>query len=153
MSDGLGLPALSSVYKWLQVSRQCILLMSLDPCVRHLAERNLRGEAELKWHKFKPAVLVHDVLASNPGYSRKVLRMAAVQRVSEEDDESRRKHLVSLEKQGQMLGSVTTDLASLWCSAVQSLPDEQRKFILNAAVDTLPHNCNLRLWRDVPIVW
>ena len=153
MSDGLGLPALSSVYKWLQVSCQCILLMSLDPCIRHLAERNLRGEAELKRHKFKPAVLVHDVLASNPGYSRKVLRMADVQRVSEEDDESRRKHLVSLEKQGQMLGSVTTDLASLWCSAVQSLPDEQRKFILNAAVDTLPHNCNLRLWRDVPIVW
>ena len=36
--------------------------------------------------------------------------------------------------------------AAIWTSAVQSLPEEQMKFALNAAVDMLPHNSNLHLW-------
>ena len=46
---GLGLPVLASLYKQHQVSRQCILLMSSDLCVCHLAlaeiEKNLREKA------------------------------------------------------------------------------------------------------------
>ena len=30
---------------------------------------------------------------------------------------------------------------------VQSLPEEQMKFSLNAALDVLPHNANLHLWK------
>ena len=37
--------------------------------------------------------------------------------------------------------------ASIWSAVVQTLPDEQMKFALNAAVDILPHNANLHLWK------
>ena len=44
---GLKMPALSSLYKRLQVSSQCQLLTSPDSCVRHIAEKNLRKEEAL----------------------------------------------------------------------------------------------------------
>ena len=37
--------------------------------------------------------------------------------------------------------------AHIWSKAVQTLPAEQMKFALNAAVDELPHNANLHLWK------
>ena len=38
-------------------------------------------------------------------------------------------------------------MPAVWAEAVQGLPDEQFKFALNAAHDTLPHNANLHLWK------
>jgi len=35
--------------------------------------------------------------------------------------------------------------AEVWGKTIQSLPSEQIRFVLNAAVDTLPHNANLQL--------
>ena len=52
---GLGLPALSSVHKRLQVSRHCQLLTSRDPCVRFIAENNLQEELNHSRAKFCPA--------------------------------------------------------------------------------------------------
>ena len=46
-----------------------------------------------------------------------------------------------------MISNTSTDAAPLSARAVQSLPPEQMKFALNAAVDTLPHNSNLHLWK------
>ena len=46
-----------------------------------------------------------------------------------------------------MMRTASPDGASLWSKAVQSLPAEQMRFALNAAVDTLPHNANLHLWK------
>ena len=37
--------------------------------------------------------------------------------------------------------------AKVWASVVKALPEEQMKFALNAALDTLPHNANLHLWQ------
>ena len=36
------------------------------------------------------------------------------------------------------------ECASIWSKVVQSLPEEQMKFAINAA---LPHNANLHLWK------
>ena len=69
-------------------------------------------------------------------------------KVVEMDDGSRRVSSVSLEKQGQMMSNILTDAAPLWARVVQSLLPEQVKFALNAAVDTLPHNSNLHLWKE-----
>ena len=44
---------------------------------------------------------------------------------------------------GQMMRTASPDDACLWSKVVQSLPAEQ----MNAAVDTLPHNANLHLWK------
>ena len=35
----------------------------------------------------------------------------------------------------------------MWSVVVQSLPEEQMKFVLNAALDVLPHNNNLHRWK------
>ena len=146
-SGGVSLPALSSLYKRLQVSRQCSLLISPDPCVRHLAEKGLQAEVQRVRQKFKPAVVVRDVLQDDPGCSRRVLRCAARKRVQEAEDSRRRDHLLSLGRQGQMLGSADADASSLWAGVLHTLPPETTKFALNAAVDMLPHNANLLLWR------
>ena len=63
------------------------------------------------------------------------------------EDERRETELKSLEKKGQMMRTASPDGASLWSKAVQSLPAEKMRFTLNAAVDTLPHNANLHLWK------
>ena len=46
-----------------------------------------------------------------------------------------------------MMREVTPDGAYIWSKAVQTLPAEQMKFALNSAVDMLPHNVNLHLWK------
>ena len=55
--------------------------------------------------------------------------------------------LRNLPRQGHMIRSTTPNTATIWAKAVQSLPEEPFKFVLNAAHDTLPHNANLHLWR------
>ena len=67
--------------------------------------------------------------------------------VNESDNAARLDQLKNLERQGQMLRATTPDTATIWAKAIQSLPQEQTKFALNAAVDTLPHNSNLHLRR------
>ena len=47
----------------------------------------------------------------------------------------------SLEKQRHMMREVTPHGAYIWSKAVQSLPAEQMKFALNAAVDMLQSTC------------
>ena len=49
-------------------------------------------------------------------------------------------------RQGHLIRFSNSNTATCWAEAVQSLPDEPFKFILNAAHDTLPHNANLHLW-------
>ena len=75
--------------------------------------------------------------------------MSAAKRATQQAEDVRREtELKSLEKQGQMMRTATLDGANLWSKAVQSLPVEQMKFTLNAAVDTLPHNATLLpTWR------
>ena len=55
------------------------------------------------------------------------------------------KGLQNLKKQGQMSRVTAPKCALVWATVVQSLPEEQMKFALNAAVDVLPHNANLHL--------
>ena len=39
------------------------------------------------------------------------------------------------------------DGAKVWAKALENVHDEHLKFALNSAVDTLPHNANLHLWK------
>ena len=56
-------------------------------------------------------------------------------------------HLQSLERQGQLSRCTDPSCAPIWSQAVQALPEDQLKFAINAAVDVLPHNANLHLWK------
>ena len=144
---GLNLPSLSVFHKQLQVSRQCQLLTSTDPCVRHLAEKHLQKEDQLTRKIFKPAVVVRDALAEDPSRGRKALAAAARRQVKSQEASDRLQQVQDLQKQGEMLRTTTSDTATVWAKAVQALPANTMKFALNAAHDTLPHNANLQLWK------
>ena len=55
--------------------------------------------------------------------------------MAEDSNTSLLKHIQSLERQGHMSRCTDPKVAP---SVVQSLPEEQMKFLLNAAVDDLP---------------
>ena len=46
-----------------------------------------------------------------------------------------------------MLALSGDEEAKVWGKTVQTIPAEQVQFVLNAAVDILPHDANLQLWR------
>ena len=86
-------------------------------------------------------------LKIDPGGSRKALTKSAKALVSEEVNTSRLDNLQSLERQGQLSRCTSPSCAPIWSRAVLALPEDQLKFAINAAVDVLPHNANLYLWR------
>ena len=87
--SGLNLPSLSGLYKQLQVSRQYQLLTSADAWLRHLAEKHLQNEDRQSRKSFKPAVIVRDTLADDPGHNRKALSLAAKRRVKDREARQR----------------------------------------------------------------
>ena len=48
------------------------------PVYRHLAEKHLQNEDRLSRKSFKPAVIVCDTLADDPGSNRKTLSLADI---------------------------------------------------------------------------
>ena len=144
---GLNLPLISVLYQHLQVARQSQLLTSPDLCVRHMAERAMQRDLTLKRPKFRPNVVVNEVMVGDPDFTRKSLSNGAKALVDEEANEKIRDRLLSLEKEGQMFRNTSSDAANVWASVLVYLPDELMKFALNSAVDTLPHNANLHLWK------
>ena len=144
---GLNLPSPSTLYKRLQISRQCQLLTSQDSCMRFLADRGLKNELSLSRKKFRPALEAREALKVSPGCSRKALTKSAKVLVSEEVNSSRLDNLQSLGRQGQLSRCTSPSCAPIWSRVVLALPEDQLKFAINAAVDVLPHNANLYLWR------
>ena len=63
-----------------------------------------------------------------------------------EHQRERDERLLSLEREGQMFQCMSSDAAATWDQALMELSDVHRKFAINSAVDTLPHNANLHLW-------
>ena len=55
----------------------------------------------------------------------------------------------ALPKQGEPFREGTDIGAQIWAAEVSVLSSENMKFALNAAMDTLPHNANLALWRGL----
>ena len=55
--------------------------------------------------------------------------------------------LHSLGKQGELSKCMDVTYGRVWSVVVQSLPEEQMKFCLNAALYVPPHNANLHLWK------
>ena len=149
-SGGLNLPSVATFYKKLQVSRQCQLLTCPDPCVRRIAEQNLQCEETAIRRGFRPALEVREAMRDDPGGSRKALKKRATTRVSEGDDDMRSAGLLSLPKQGHMIRSCPPESIGIWAKAVSTLSSDELRFILNATVDTLPHNYNLCLWKKKP---
>ena len=58
--------------------------------------------------------------------------------------------LYNLPAQGEMAREWRESSPAFWVRAVESLPPEPMKFVLNASLDTLPTNSNLHLWGKKP---
>ena len=146
---GLNLPLMSSLHKRLQVSRQAQLLTSQDSCIRHIVEKALQRDISLSLSrkKFKVSVIVREVMKVDPGCTRKSLTNAVKHLSQKEDDHHNLSEPQKLEKQGHMSRRLTSEGAEVWGRALSGVADEYLKFALNSAVDTLPHNANLCLWR------
>ena len=144
---GLNIPLISIQYKRLQVAKQSQLLTSSDNCVRQIAERSLQRDMTLKRSKFRPRVVVREVMIDNPDSTRTSLSNGAKMMVQEEAFDERHQQLLGLEREGQMFRCVSPNAADTWGKVLMELSDEHRKFAINSAVDTLPHNANLHLWQ------
>ena len=96
--------------------------------------------------KFKPAVVVNDILISDPSQNRRTLAGAAKTLLVEEEADERHQQLCSLSTQGEMARQWRENSPELWVRAVQGLPPEPMKFALNASLDILPTNGNLYKW-------
>ena len=107
---GLNLPLISVLFKRLQ----SLLLTSPDPCVRLMAEKGLQRELSLQRSKFKPSVVVREVMVSDSNFSRKSLSKRAKLVVEEESLDVRRNHLLSLEREGHMFRISSPDAAEVW---------------------------------------
>ena len=90
---------------------------------------------------------MQEVMMMDPDFTRRSLTARAKGYVQAADDVDRLDNRQRLEKEGQMSRLSTPQAAEIWAKAVESLPDEIMKFSLNSAVDTLPHNANLHLWK------
>ena len=78
------------------------------------------------------------------------LRDSLSRQVTNDDAAKRREHTVSLPSQGELMRAATF-APDIWANAVCRLGSEGLKFILNAATDSLPHNCNLVRWRGCAV--
>ena len=87
------------------------------------------------------------MMVSNPNFSKRSLSKGAKLMVEEETVEVRWNHLLSLEREGHMFRITSPDAAEVWSRYLIRLPDDVRKFALSSAVDRLPRNANLHLWR------
>ena len=115
--------------------------------MQFLADRGLKRELRAKWQKFRPAEVAREALKISPGGSKKSLVKLVKAAVVEEVNSSCLDHLRSFERQGQLSRCTSPSCAHIWSRVVWTLPEEQLKFGINAAVDVLPHNANLCLWK------
>ena len=143
----MNFPSISTLHKRLQVSKQAQILTSVNASVRDLAEIELHQNLSLSRREFKVSVAVQEVMMMDPDFTRS-LTARAKGYVQAADDVDRLDNLQRLEKEGQMSRVSTLQAAEIWAKAVEILPDEIMTFSLNSAVDTLPHNANLHLWKQ-----
>ena len=146
---GLALPSLLSLHRKMQVTRFVQLCTSSDPGVRKSAQQCLEEERRGVRRRFKPALLVEELLSGEPR-SRQAVSRAAKRILTEEEAETSHQALCQLPAQGAMARLWEKASPELWVKAVQGLPPEPLKFALNASLDKLPTNANLHTWGKKP---
>ena len=145
---GLGLPSISCLYKKLQVGKAA-LLTTLEMVGSSLCLNLTLKKTDSQISKFKPATLVQQTFAEDPGASAKSLSFRSKKRVQSVETATRLAHATSLKVQGMIYKYVDEPANTIWSKAVQSLPAHLLKFALNVAQDMLPHNVNLARWRGL----
>jgi hypothetical protein len=147
---GLGLPTLTGLYKKQQSALKVQLLLSHDHSVRAIAKHQLCLETANNRQKFRPSETAQLVMDAHPGVHRKVLVKRVRNLIAAEEGEELATSLHALPQQGGMARHFEGNAAAVWAKCLEKLPPEPLRFALNAAVDTLPTNCNLHRWGKRP---
>ena len=143
---GLALPSLVREHKKLQASKMVQQITSHDPGVRKVADLRLLEEKKRRRIKFRPAVLVNSITTQDHPQSRRALSSAVRTLLAEEEVDGLHNSLCQLPAQGEMARAWGESSPDLWVRAVQQLPPEPLKFVLNSSLNTLPTNSNLHMW-------
>jgi hypothetical protein len=171
---GLGFTSLVTHYKKMQIVRADLFKYSTDPRVRAMYHYLL--DIDVRNRKFKWKPYEHHELAERAvelqrltdggqqgrtglGYlkkrtthpsaeeDRKGHRKAVTSFIVQEENDSRRVHLMSLAKQGKWSSwdsLMQQDLS--WYRLLYDMPPNILKFLMNGMLDTLPSPVNLKLW-------
>ena len=94
-----------------------------------------------------PPVLPRDILIERPDGNPKSLVRAEKAVVADDANCVLDEKLHSLWKQGELSRCMDVRCGRVSFVMVQSLPEEQMKFSLNAAPYVFPHNANLHMWK------
>ena len=97
---------------------QSLLLTSSDLCVRLMAEKGLQHSLALQRSKFRPSVVVREVMMSDPNFSRRSISRGEKLMVREETIKASQDHLLSLDKEGHMFRCTSTDTAEIWGTSI-----------------------------------
>ena len=116
--------------------------------MRRIAEPNLQHQEKALYRGLRPAVEAQEAMRADPGGSTKKLKKRAIAIVLENDNESSAVGLHRLERQGHMMQA---ESIGIWAKVVQGFPSDQLHFILNATVDTLPHNSFGKRYHKPPV--
>ena len=119
---GLNLPPISLLYRKHQVSEACQLLASTDSIVRFATSFEIKKEEAQQRPSFRPMTTARDILAEDPGMSRKALLTKAKSSVSKRDTEKRIHHAKSLKCQGQVFQCCEQEAATIWQQQFNSYP-------------------------------
>ena len=141
---GLDLPQPSVSYKKCQATKLLQFTKSSDICLKSLAQLKVEQQMKITNRRFTPgACLTECTLPDAPLEKQK---KAVRKHIQSGHQQQHLDHLSSLPKQGATIRC--KDIDSLrWSSVIQSLPDEQFKWAMNAVQDTLPTRLNLQIWK------
>ena len=122
------------------------LFTSQDSGIRKAADLRLAEEKGRKRQRFRPATFVYSLRSQDHTQNRRALSGAAKTMLKEEEDDERIQALCQLPTHGEMFHLWEDTSPEMWARAIQGLPPEPLKFVLNASFNTLPTNANLHLW-------
>ena len=96
------------------------MLTSRDPITQHVTTVEIQREQALQRPQFQPMQFTRDVMAEEPGISRRALVNRSKAKVREEDTTKRCEHAESLPRQGQLMRMTEAGTTEVWSDAVNS---------------------------------
>ena len=133
---GLEFSNVSGLYRILQSGKAALLMASRDREVQYSTRIQVQKETIALRSKFKPYLFAQEIFSQDPGISRKALSKRVKNSMKQCEASEYLAHAKDLPVQGKLFQLVDQEATLIWSKAVQTLPPNKLKFILNAAQDS-----------------
>ena len=141
---GLQLPAISTRFNKLNVSRMAQLIASRDNCVHFVASRMSQHEDATSCRALFPASIMSSIMCDDLGMSKKNLKVSAKCSNTASNESSKFQQLKALQVQGECFQS-DAGSSDIWSMTTQSVPGAMN-VSTNIFFDTVLHRRNLIKW-------